>query len=689
MKKILLPLVALMLSATVANAQVKQVENELKLSASTTKTAPNFGQIVKGAKAITPSSASKAMAPAKKKAITEDQRYLGNDNALSPYYAVGLPGVNATKAGAMISADLLKKYAGDRIVGMRFILATPVGATHCSLVEVNDYNQEVGNFEVSSELASADLAKTTAADSTSMNWNEVTFDKPYTIPSTPKDVIFGLTYKQKSTKGSDGNYTSDCYPFYTSQTGTAGGFCIYAPANNVTGWYPMSLNGTWVDLCAQVIIEREGGFIEDIELGAISAQKFVQRNNTYALAFSCRNTGSKSIKDYVFGLAFDGQEFGTLEPKQELTDAYVPFQVKDINVPEGTQDGAHVLSVYVKSMKGTTPTGDLSNDTLYSVLRVYTESIPHQKQLVEHFTGQACSACPYGYDVLNNLNASRKDIAWVAVHNYLRQEGDDDYVIDDSKYITSYCITGLPSAAFNRYLFANETLNPSYKVGLGIGYNDSDKSASKTFSQIVDLSNEANPAFARIDLTQSYDDGTGEVTITVRGTGVKNAAKILQGTRLTIYLTEDGLIGTQQYGSSTIQKYKHDHVLRYIVTNPGGDNITWNGDNFEMTYTQEISDDYDYTKMHAIAFINNPFIEFSSDGSRYGFYRDNEDVWVSNCNSIDISKNETNGISSVVPSDNKTVVARYAADGSQISSSVKGVNILKYSDGTTKTVIVK
>ena len=47
------------------------------------------------------------------------------------------------------------------------------------------------------------------------------------------------------------------------------------------------------------------------------------------------------------------------------------------------------------------------------------------------------------------------------------------------------------------------------------------------------------------------------------------------------------------------------------------------------------------------------------------------------------------GIITVNNSANATVVARYAADGTQISAPVKGINILKMSDGTTRKVMVK
>lgn len=46
------------------------------------------------------------------------------------------------------------------------------------------------------------------------------------------------------------------------------------------------------------------------------------------------------------------------------------------------------------------------------------------------------------------------------------------------------------------------------------------------------------------------------------------------------------------------------------------------------------------------------------------------------------------GVGSVTASKDRTVVARYAADGSKLSAPVKGLNIVKYSDGTTEKVVL-
>jgi hypothetical protein len=681
MKKILLPLVALLLTASAASAQTLQ-------ATTASKRAPK-ASVFQGQK--------KAYAPTKADGteLTDEQRYIGNTGADTPSMAVGVPGATISEAGTIVPASVLKKYAGDKIIGARFCLLTSIGST---TVRVNYCNgqEENGLYNIGDEILSKELTETKAVTSDELVWNEVRFDEGYTIPAEPTDLKFGFDYTQKNTTTSDGSYTDECTPLWVNTSyGFQGGFILNAQYTDSQtgekgyGWLPVSSGSSWVTLCMQVLVEREGGFVQDIVMGGISADKFAWNQGTFDVAFSCYNDGSQALSSYEIACALDGNEIGVWTPSVELTSDYKSFSAAGINVPTGTTIGTHQLSVYVKSMNGAAPTGDLSNDTLYSTLRVYKDCMKKQKNLVEQFTSQGCSNCPYGYDVLNALAKTRDDLAWVAIHNYYSTTDDDDYVCSDGQYISYYSAYGYPYASFNRYFIPNSQINTASRVAVPIGYTNYEEAAD-VFSQFIDDSNTKLPSFVNLNVTTNYDaDNDGELTITVKGTGVEGAAQILKAACLTIYLTEDGQVGSQSYGSSTLKKYKHDHILRMVVTGPSGDAINWDGDNFEATYVVNVPDEYDYSQMHAIAFVNNVFAVFDKEGNLAGWNSSDEDVWVSNCNMVDITDGESTGIKTVVPSESKQVVARYAADGTQLSAPVKGVNIVKFSDGTSKTVLVK
>ena len=702
MKKVLLPLFALLLSATVANAQKPQ-----DLLQSSSNTFSNVQQ---------PTNVAKARKAPVKKAdeLASTQRYVAPDGADNPYRGMGLPGATATKTAVWVSPSILKKYEGAKVVGMRFALYSSIGrSTTCFLTECDGevIDQNTGKLNASeayitsAEAEDVQTATISGGQLTNINWNEVTFSTPYTIPADPKGLLYGFEYTQKSTQ-SGGSYTSACYPWLCGQqTNSAQGYgiCCYgqldknAPKENA--WFAMTQSYV---LCAQLLLEKEDGFKKDIEILGLSAPRFVKSGNDINLAFAAKNFGSENVAQSTYAVSIDGKEEYTLTSPQPITWDGVTLNAK-VEMPEGLEDGVHTLAIKVKSMEGGEPTGSLDDDSYSTEFRTYSHFIAkHQYQLVEQETSWTCGYCPYGYNMLNALQEKRPDMAWVSIHGDMDSSQPDPYTINDANYLINYSVTGWPTGLFNRYLLVDSQVNPNYALGLGITVVDDTQMDAYTnmYSTILDYSNEDIPAQVRLDLSSNFDAATGKLALTVKGTGVTNAAKVLAGNTLTVYLTENGLSGRQYYysnlnasngGAKWVNKYEHPNVLRQIVSQPWGDEITWNGDNFTKTYEVDVDADfYDYENgntLNAIAFVGNPFV-VEIDGKNY-FNSAVDNVWVNNCIFQTLNNGEATGIENTVASEgNATVVARYAADGTQVSAPVKGINILKMSDGTTRKVFV-
>ena len=690
MKKILLPLAALLLSATAVSAQ-KVLDNSMlkKLPQKTTLLSEAFS----GVKANAPKRAEAS--------IEKNQRYVGNTNSDNVYTLFGFPGTDASKIGTILSSSLLSDYEGCKILAVRFPLYKKLGNVKAFVANTSemqsDYTYNVGEYLASQDGTANKVITISNNDITAMNYNTITFDTPYIIPSNPQDLVVGMEYTQKSTQ-SGGSYTDDCYNFCGGQASSYGGLIAYGNIytdQTEAGWVPVALsdgtNSMLVNLCLQILVENPNGFVQDINITASQVDKhFVKPNGTFQFAFACKNTGSEDLEagNYTFGLAIDGNEIGQVTGNKTLGSDQEVLGV-NVNVPE-IEDGAHIFSLYVKSMNGGAPTGKLNNDTVYTVLRTFSESIPHHKQLVEHFTSQWCTYCPKGYDVLNQLCKDRDDIAWVSIHGDLSTSATDEYTINDSQYITYISTSGYPAASFNRYYhYAQDNYSSGY-IGLLISGYSSVEDGAADLSDIIDESNAYVPAVCSLGITANYNDGLLDVKVT--GKGVKNASKILDDGVLTLYLTEDGLKSRQLNGTKWINSYSHNNVLRAILTKYAwGDDIVWDGDNFTMEYKGiEIPDDYDYTQMHVVAAVSAPaFYYDAANQALYLYTYDNTDLWVNQCNSVAIADGETTGIKSVDTNDNVKVVGRYTVDGRQVSAPVKGVNVVKFSDGTTKTVVVK
>ena len=216
---------------------------------------------------------------------------------------------------------------------------------------------------------------------------------------------------------------------------------------------------------------------------------------------------------------------------------------------------------------------------------------------------------------------------------------------------------------------------------------------------LLDQEDEIAPSVVNLQMETNLTVGDNPnlkdatLNITITGKGVKGAGKILEGATLGLYVTENGVKSKQYSPNGWIGTYNHENVLRVIGTeNPWGDVITWNGDNFEMTYEVTIpKKQYNYNEnkntLNAVAFVSLPFV-VTVEGKNY-YNADLNNVWVNQCQFLELPKGQATAIKGVETSENATVVARYAADGSQISAPVKGINILKMSDGTTRKVVVK
>lgn len=680
MKKVLLPIFSLLLAASAANAQVKiskQLVNiDLAAQELTVNKQLNIGSPLKAVK--------KAV---KANALAENQKMVALDGSESPVTALGLPGYKITDFGQLIPASYYESYAGSKIVGMRFLTMTSIKVTPAIyLLSGNNLYSAIEGKEITTK------ASPFKSDNSGFeqNWNEVTFDKPYTIESGSDGLMVGLAYTQ-STKKSGDDYAEECYPFLAGSNSDQNALVfVNADLGKGAGWQPAA---NQYCLCVQLILEKEGGFPDDFSMLGAYTNSMVKPSDKLPVEFYVKNLGSKEAEG-EFTVSIDDQELGAFKANDLIgtTSAKVGVDVdlSSLNLAAGP----HTVGVKVKSVNGEAPAGNLKDDASYAQFRVYTNSTDRQYNLIEHFTSWTCVFCPYGYETLRELQKQRNDVAWAAIHADMDPNNPDPHTLADASLITQYSISGFPSFNLNRFNLGGSM------IGAGMPSTDPAKNAEQ-FSKILDLEKEMVPAQLTLDMKSNFELAEkpnlqdSKLTVTVTGKGVKDAAKVLNNAVLNLYITEDGLTGKQygKNGNSWYSKYNHDNTLIAIATdNAYGDEIAWDGDNFEKTYEITIpKKTVSYTTgktLNAVAFVSLPFA-FEQDGKLYA-NADLDNVWVNQCFFMDINKGETTGIKVINGTDsNATVVARFAADGTQISAPVKGVNILKMSDGTTRKVMVK
>lgn len=658
MKKTLLCLVALLLSVTAVNAQVIDLNKKSPVRFSV------------GKSNVVAQPERKAKAAPSRISLDADERIMGfytTDELPSgvgdPQGGIGIPTLPGNyEAGAIFSSDEVGAFVGGEITKVRFALATSVGA---SCVHIYPCVQQGSNISIGSEVAAKEVASTQAG------WNDVILDTPVRIEENTLYLI-SYDYTQNSTDYpllADGDVCD-----YISGVG----FLVYGNLGGGEMWNNQSQGG-FGNLCVQAVVKGANIIDNDMAISNLSLDKGLYNNGeTATIAFSARNVGENEITSYTLDIAIDGTTVNTLDTPIALTGNN---QTITANISlAGLESGVHELTVTVKTINGTTPTENTSNDNVSADVRVYSEALQRQMSLVEEFTSTECPYCPLGHSVLDALKDVRNDLAVAVLHN--SYPGVSSLMTDETDLISQILCSGYinPSLALNRYYVDDSSINQYGIVALPSSYQEAHATqAAQMFSEIIDMSNNAIPSLATVDIATVYDETSRKLDITVSGDLINNFSEIFDGGTLTVYVTEDNIVARQNNYGSMDYNYVHNDVVRSVVSEVQGDELELTGANaYSNTYSITLDNSWNAENMHVIAFISKSIAQ--GDARNY---------YVTNANLAKVGGNST-GISGVVtPDENATEVARYALDGTQLSAPTKGINIIKMSDGTTRKVIVK
>ena len=124
------------------------------------------------------------------------------------------------------------------------------------------------------------------------------------------------------------------------------------------------------------------------------------------------------------------------------------------------------------------------------------------------------------------------------------------------------------------------------------------------------------------------------------------------------------------------------------MTGTLGDALQTNGNSYENDYEIELDDAWKSKNMNIIAFISRPMTEKEEDG-KTALASAMNDLWVDNTNMVAVGDSDLTGISDVINWNDVKEVSRYTIDGQKLNAPMKGVNLVKLSNGKTIKVVVK
>lgn len=641
MKKFLLSAFAMLLALT-AGAQNFTVEKSLNPQG---VQAPAFGAF---------------KAPAKAN-LAANQRLVGYFNTDDCDTYLGVTGITGNNKVAMVlTADDLAPYYGKKIVGVRFNLGQGETSTGVFVESLTIANGEITE---ATNLLTSDKSVTSAAGAKNTGeWHEVMFDQKVELNSSFEGLFVGYNYKQKSNN----------YPIGVSSK-VEGPFYIYAniPASkggNGEDWYQINSGG--YGLSIQLIVEGDfaPNAVRPLDFGEFTVVKGKSKN----VAVSLWNIGSK-LTSIDYTIALDGKagaeqhlDFGKDFGLGGTHSVEIPFAA-------ASEIGKSTVTLTITKVNGekNACVKNSATGTLYTVEKEFVK-----RSVAEQFTGTGCGNCPSGHVAMHNMhNLYGDQFIGIALHQFNSS---------DPMYNTSYDLgfTGAPQCMVNR------------SSGILMPYEQMPEVLKASLNEI---------ALAEVTVAGTFADEDTKVNATA------SVESLVAGDYdIAFMLTADGLTGKTNSWKQHNYFCKGGGRYNSQASMPDDLKFLWNkGSEYFETYNDVLI---------ASSYVNSnnkatlpTLVAYGTVNSEYSLKMPtkvalkealkHDQIYVvallldkktgAIVNAGRARVTGSTGIENVNNSSEATVVARYNVNGVQIAAPVKGINIVKMSDGTTRKVLVK
>ena len=479
------------------------------------------------------------------------------------------------RLGTILTPDELAVFQGGKIVKFRVGLAQ---ATTISTVFVAPV----------SASGSVGTLKTWSCNANAAGWNEIELATPYDIDlDANQSLMIGFDYRQ----------TSSNYPISAVDEGTV--YPTYLYYQN--SWQDVGLS-SFGNLSVQCVVESDNFPDYVISVSNPYTPNYTKLGEDIFVVFATRNSGIASnvpAGACTYDFYIDGELMTSMTNTRDLTRTYDDY---DISIPsEGLASGKHTLTIVASKLNGE-PIENPVSVTLNFFL--YVDSFDRQMHLIEEFTSNSCTYCPLGADMLKVLMNLRDDIAMVAIHG--NQSTVDPCNTQECDDLFNYMgAGGWPYAAFDRSVGWEDDEN----IAVGIGYNAAyQQQVAEALSNFLDVLALETPSFATVNINSTLDSETSELVVTVDGELTSDFDVMMgEDAKLSVFLTEDGLVYRQLNQGTWIAKYEHNHVFRKALGSVFGVDINKvEGNKYCNTFEITLPEDWNPDNMEVVAFISRP-----------------------------------------------------------------------------------
>ena len=524
---------------------------------------------------------TRLMTPARAN-LGENQMIMGHydtdDYATDGLGITGLPGT--ISIGTILTPDELAMFQGGQIVKFRVALSA---STTVSRVFVTPVSPS-GTYGLSTEWN---------CNVNSVGWNEITLSTPYEINlGANYSLMIGFDYKQTSS-----NYpisaveVGDIYPSYILYNGS---------------WQNVGLD-SYGNLGVQCIVESENYPDYNVGVSELYVRNYTKLGEDVYYVFASRNLGvanSIPAETCTYDILIDGEVMATISNPRELTNTKTDF---DGYIPSaGLTPGRHTMTIRVNTLFGEPVENPVSTSKDFML---FENGFERQMHLVEQFTSTYCTYCPLGNGMLTELINLRDDVAWVGIHGNMTSGTDPMSTVQGDTIMAYQGGNSYPSGSFDRSTGWEDDVN----IVTGLGYYEQyHQQVAEALSEFLDYLAEA-PSFATININSTYDANTREAVITIDGDITPDFDEMMGAdSKLTVYITEDGVTARQLNQGTWVSNYVHNGVFRVALNSVKGNNLSRNGNTYKNEFTYTIPSSWKAENLNVVAFISRPLTNGAS-----------------------------------------------------------------------------
>ena len=308
----------------------------------------------------------------------------------------------------------------------------------------------------------------------------------------------------------------------------------------------------------------------DICIANVRADNKLPINSLNNIKFDVVNYGIKTVNDITVEYEYNGQKQSISYDKLALWNGMSQtINITDLKTP--ATEGKYTLKITAK-----TKTGDQqqANNTYTVEQEIYASGF-QRKVLIEKFTGQSCSACPNGTEIVKATRAAFEGRTIEVAHH--EGFGADAFTLTESTDYANFFYSQpkfSPAIMIDRNVANSE--NPESVVGR---VNDN---ATPLFTEDVLAKALESIAPLNVNITHTYNEANRQLAVTVSG----EAIQALPNARVNVWLTQSNIKAFQLKGGDD---YTHNHALRTILTGTWGEPLVLTPDNkYEMTFRCQV-----------------------------------------------------------------------------------------------------